>query len=509
MTLTAALLAGCSEGDPLVTLTESAGGADAAARTAAADSGTLAPVPIAFSAYVNRSATRADALARLTSATRAAYDAGPLPGVPTGFAVFAYSTGPTAYADYRTRGATPARYPNLMYNEHIVRDTTTRQWVYASSAERYFWPVTADSLLSFFAYAPYDAATEASPLIVPSAADYNGDATHYSDPYVTFTLRPDSVIDLLWATTLNHHADSVATSEPTAVYGLPADSFDDPCAAQSGGSVATEATEATIASWSRPAYPVPADLSSLPTKGLVILHFKHALAKIGPLSAVLDVAPGATLDNTRVTINSITLSSDSAATTALLNLVTGVWSAHRTAGWLCSGGAAAPPTSAASSSPSPLLYRPTLSPAVAEPAAFTAPLCTPERFGELPAGVTTAPQVVTTSDNQHPMLLIPGTCPPINIALDYTVRSYDPKLADKYTEVRQCVTKQLQLLTPLLLNHRYEILLHIALDDVRFTATVDSWDGAPGGSTPDTPTPIEVPTITNNVSHVYLPANVK
>lgn len=93
-------------------------------------------------------------------------------------------------------------------------------------------------------------------------------------------------------------------------------------------------------------------------------------------------------------------------------------------------------------------------------------------------GVTTTPQNVYTDDSNAPaLLLIPGsTDQNIVVTITYTVRTYDPKLATKNTEVTQTITNAVKIpasaLDP---NKYYKLLIHLGLTSVKFSATVSDW----------------------------------
>ncbi len=134
---------------------------------------------------------------------------------------------------------------------------------------------------------------------------------------------------------------------------------------------------------------------------------------------------------------------------------------------------------------------------------------TKDAFEALPIGVTTVAKNVYESDAQ-PFVFMPGSYPIITITIDYTVRTYDAKLAKKYTEVRQKVTKRLYILEEIQLNKQYNILMHLGLTSVKFTASVSDWEAVSAtGSTIDPgdgSSPIS--TFDDEVEHVWLPINV-
>ena len=131
-------------------------------------------------------------------------------------------------------------------------------------------------------------------------------------------------------------------------------------------------------------------------------------------------------------------------------------------------------------------------------------------FEKLPIGVTTVAKNVYKDDAQ-PFVFIPGTNPIIKITIDYTVRTYDAKLAKKYSEVRQKITKRLYILDEIQVNKQYNILMHLGLTSVKFTAEVSDWepkDATASSTTPGTGGATPVATYDDTMDHVYLPANV-
>ena len=153
-----------------------------------------------------------------------------------------------------------------------------------------------------------------------------------------------------------------------------------------------------------------------------------------------------------------------------------------------------------------------LSEEIAEPMGFTASTRTnlnKAGFESLPIGVTTVAKNVYESDAQ-PFVFIPGTKPIITVTIDYNVRTYDAKLANTYTEVRQRITKRLYITKAVELNKQYNILIHLGLTGVKFTAIVSDWDvtNVTGTTTVDPETGSPITIITEDVDHVYLPINV-
>ena len=114
-------------------------------------------------------------------------------------------------------------------------------------------------------------------------------------------------------------------------------------------------------------------------------------------------------------------------------------------------------------------------------------------------GVTESFQNVYNSAAASPMILIPGTTPKFKVTISYVVRTYDDKLATKYTEVTQTISKIIEFASQIEMNKRYNVRMYIGLTTVKFDATVTNWEegtisDSNGDSTPD--------------NDVYLPINV-
>ena len=281
---------------------------------------------------------------------------------------------------------------------------------------------------------------------------------------------------------------------------------------------------------------------STPTNGLMIIldvdKDEHETG--GSLYPYAGTITPQTPYNTKVTVNEIVLQSEKQLTqlgmhdikeniafdysndaqaeplfnTGLLNLATGVWHDVRYLPYdngqtvrtqtILSPGAPFDGTTDDGSKDA------VLHPNIAEPTAYATQPYTRERYEELPIGVTTIAKNVYKSNTQ-PFVFIPGTYPIITITVDYTVRTFDAKLADNYSEVRQRITKRLCILDQILLNKQYNILIHLGLTSVKFTATVSDWDvtDAHVGSTTDPGDGQSVvQTYDQDVEHVYLPINV-
>jgi len=134
---------------------------------------------------------------------------------------------------------------------------------------------------------------------------------------------------------------------------------------------------------------------------------------------------------------------------------------------------------------------------------------TVDGFKAEPLGVLTAAALGTNGQNVYdteafPLVFIPGTCPELTITVDYIVRTFDPNLFYKYSEVEQKITKKVTFNKLVELNKQYSLLIHLGLTSVKFTASVSDWDhtitleNGPDG----------VPLTEEAIEHVWIPRNV-
>ena len=391
----------------------------------------------------------------------------------------------------------------------------------------------------------------------------------FSDPYLRFNIASDiqKQVDLLWATTTG---SSPAIDSETLQMGSAANSFDDNdnngnaiTALRPAFNVATDLTKqkttGTVDFLFKHAlakiggsYIGNGDGSdedgNTPTNGLLVILDIDKDGK--ELGGSLQPYAGTPLEegsvaadnkyNTKVTINEIVLKSErqlndtgvdalknnttfeyndtytaDVFNSGIFNLVTGVWDdphttavTSRTQTIVPTDVTTDPSTANADDAKDAVMNR-----NIAEPvAANWTNAHTKEAFEQLPIGVTTVAKNVFQSE-VSPFVFIPGTCPIVEITVDYTVRTYDAKLANKYTEVRQRITKRLYILDVVQLNKQYNILIHLGLTSVKFTAKVDEWEktdahgttttGGEGGGESD------VTTYEDEVEHIYLPINVE
>ena len=95
-------------------------------------------------------------------------------------------------------------------------------------------------------------------------------------------------------------------------------------------------------------------------------------------------------------------------------------------------------------------------------------------FASLPKGVT-ATAVNVYKDESNPIILVPGTKPVVDIEITYIVRTYDEKLGTKkYSEVPQTVFGRIKF-DEIKKNTKYNIVMILGLNDVKFSAEVEDW----------------------------------
>ena len=415
--------------------------------------------------------------------------------------------------------------------------------------------------LSFFAYAPYVAvSSQATPtgvagasvadatygIIALSGNKYSGGDGRYSDPFITYLMKDDGtdVVDLLWGT----------SNMTTTVNVLGA----------ANNGVASTAT--TVTPWATSetdytdeilkGYKTAADITKEKTQGTVDFAFKHALAKVGgseknsvnPSGAShhglmiitdIDNQKGAEVgghrgttagvdNNTKVTVKEITIVAKSKVNDGtndpgqtgytdtylkkvqgLFNLATGKWEVTRTISTANDNvdNTVTGLTHKITTSGAGTGVAAKLNSAIAEPT--TAPEKTESGFDGLTANVPdNAPLNVydTTNGDANPLVFIPGTWPELTVTVEYCVRTKDGNLADAYSEVWQKITKKITFTNPVELNKQYNLLIHLGLTSVKFTATVSNWDVETGG-TPNIDTDGDgTPDLQG--TEIYVPINV-
>lgn len=410
--------------------------------------------------------------------------------VASGFGVFAFQTGSTDYSAAQTEF-----YPDFMCDQLVSGGKASSDGSYTwDYTPKKFWPndnTVADNStnnatgvkntgkVSFFAYAPYAAVSDASNGTITDATSgitgFSANGTK-GDPTVSYTLPSDgNVVDLLWGTA----GSNGTTTNGTAQAGK----------TLSGGKGA-----------------VNVNLTKMKTDGKIQFVFKHALAKLGGKSSGDDVS-GLLIKadpdikdqlgkngTTKITVTDITITTDQPGTDGNLvaqslvnsgtfNLATGVW----TPGTATSGTVKTEITNSKDKGNA------VLADAIAEPATVSS-------FSDLPAGVTETSQNVYKEET-NPMIFIPGSnLPKLYVTITYTVRTKDENVKNGFTSTVNVISKVIDFKSKTVeLNKRYTLTLILGLTSVKFEATVSDWEKAESST--------DSKTVDN--TDVYLPINVK
>jgi len=418
-------------------------------------------------------------------------------------------------------------------------------------------PATTTNLnggkLSFFAYAPYVDASLSSTygiIKINESTTLTGSASTPSEngpsgagnqkrgnPTVQYKIAQGASetaknVDLLWGKYNMTDKNALnQNNEGGRVYG-------NWLAAGSADNFGNVSEDKTVYGVQMPeGYETNINLTKQSTNGTVGFLFKHALSKIGGpqvgdgpvngLMAILDIddfkgaeTGGTKEDVTIVTIKSIKIENatgkDAAASenekkfwdTATLDLATGHWNFNTPAADLLYE-IGDLNTDTRNATLNPLLAEPEhnsdhkwatdhIQDVVSTPANWAA-FYKSATDGDVKGVLTTKAQNVYKDSEESPLFFFPGSKPDLNITIDYVVRTKDENLKLGYSEVEQVITKHITFANPVEMNKQYNLLMHIGLTSVKFTATVSDWD-----NTTDTNGDGEVEEITD----VFVPRNV-
>lgn len=484
------------------------------------------------------------------------------------FGVFSYFTGATDY----TVSASESSIPNFMWNQQIIYDDRgywtydpVKYWPNGIDADNASTPsttaqqagpsTTTAGKLSFFAFAPYTAATTAyvagddgtMPTDVTAAVkndktngvkaiSNNASESNVWVKYLMPNATSTAAVDLLWGLAGKSSYDETDGVDPSLTVGE--------------------------------TYNVNLTKQTVPEK--VKFYFKHALAKVGGATSeseslegdpeqcgfkvVVDVddnsSTAAGVDNqpsylyssftntkTLVTIKSVKIQDAGSASTDVTVPVSGEKSDINTFGWFnietgnwCneSGTYGSPAGGGATynitadntvSGVNPLddaTY--TINEKIREPEAgetdnaISAPanglwssINTGGSKTLKATGVTTELQNVFTDENVPGLLIIPGGTATLYVTVDYIVRTADTNLSQGYTEVEQIITNKVSL-GSLLPNKYYTLVMHLGLTSVKFEAIVTDWTLTSDATFNENGNVVEGPT--ENTEKVWLPSNV-
>lgn len=331
-----------------------------------------------------------------------------------GFGVFAYYTGQNNYVSNKF-------IPDFMYNTKVTGTTTS--WEY--SPVRY-WPNTDGDKISFFAYAPYvdvtsnsGTAKDLSTTGITAISSNNVNET----PKVSYTLADDKTqsVDLLWGV-----------------------------------------KKGTVSDLNKDLTRIQANVSGIG------FTFKHALAVCGGDGLQAKVATDDSGDlgfdpkKTKITIQEITIKSNTLASSGKFDLTTGKWDIVNTNGTMNFD-----------------ITKEKINTNFAEPQ--NSIMNSADNLSKLGGLTTTAQNIL--QDNTKSCFFIPGsTSSKATVTITYWTRTLDPSLSNGCTNVQQTIIKEIQL-PVFAANKKYTLVLNIGLNTVKFTAEVSDW-------TSDTNTPI-------------------
>ena len=403
-------------------------------------------LPVAFSAYVNRSTTRGGATGQLTTD-----GTGGTTSLRTeGFGVFGYYTG--------TAGYSQAALPNFMYNQKVTYNSTN--WEYSPVK---YWPNgegeatgTQNHYLTFFAYAPYvDVNSMGRIDDAPATTEIDESTTGITaltrvgdcgDPMVSYhvNFNPDQQVDLCWA--------------------MPRE-----------------------------------DLTKPSIADRVAFDFQHALAALNvQIDADVDVTSHATNDTkdgyTRIWVRSITF--EGFATKGKLNLNNSASIPH----WYglgCDCDLTSTPITIYDGRSNrhegiaqALNERPTgLNPELVQSDPYTVnPEAVPPTptFSSTTLGVTTSlVNLFSSSAIDAPIYVIP-TNDPLRVTIVYDVETYDPKLTSQYlsdgrthgSTIENSISAYITNgTTPIVMEagKQYTLNLHLGVASVKMNASVTPW----------------------------------
>ncbi len=438
--------------------------------------------PVGFSAYVNRSTTKAGFIDDdLITGDIKAND--------VGFGVFAYYTNADNYdQSYK---------PNFMYNQHVIWQTGTAAWQYSPVK---YWPnefgrnAESDDAdkISFFAYAPFVSVNPASGKVNGDGSVYAGDNGSLTEGIVGMkrnNATGDPMIQYVVSAFIGKQVDLVWGTATNAAWAL-----------KNGGNQAGITAGKPLLNIQHP--------YGTGTAQKLAFDFKHALAS---LNVTVDTKTNSATtigdplhdnntsnskvsSNTRVFIRSVTF--EGFETKGALNLnntdaCKALWYNFDCNNELNNGAEFT-------------IYdgrrdgKEGLAAANKEYAAIHAVFVQDDvwRVPGLEPGVNGTPKNlfqnvgVTNHTAQSPILVIPNG-DPLKVTIEYDVLTKDEKLAgflnDGFTHgsvVKNIITREIKNGTDNIVmenGKRYTIALHLGLNSVEFDAAVSGWENGDNG----------------------------
>lgn len=364
------------------------------------------------------------------------------------------------FATYTGTGVFSAASDNFMYNQKVywadLNGDNTTTWEYAPIK---YWPnptngESADAQkVSFFAYAPYaEPSSNEEYGIMGFSIDNTTKHNMVSYGFKTDT-PPVPNVDLMWGyrsrtgagTAASPYVYTVNTDQTRAITTVPFifQHMLSKLAGSQDGDPANVGANGLI---------IKANPTADPTNGFGTANgTKVTVSKIVVKSAEKDKDG-----------NTIVYAADGSVQTGKLDLVTGVFTMDTAV--------------------QPIKFSQTLSADATEVAAGASELA--DALKEVPnltdftavnTGVTKTAVNVYKSE-VDPIILIPGTKPVVDVTITYVVRTYDAKIPGekKFSEVPQTVFGKVTFPT-IEKNKKYNLLILIGLNDVKFEATVEDW----------------------------------
>ncbi|WP_081618595.1 fimbrillin family protein [Segatella paludivivens] len=317
--------------------------------------------------------------------------------------------------------------PDFMYNTKVTGTTTS--WEY--SPVRY-WPNTNGDKISFFAYAPYvDVTSNSGTAKDQSTTGITAISSNNVNetPKVSYTLADTKTqsVDLLWGV-----------------------------------------KKGTVSDLNKDLTRIQANISGIG------FTFKHALAVCdgnGLQAKVATDDPTFDPSKTKITIEEINIQSNTIATSGKFDLTTGTWEITKQDGSMVFD-----------------FKKENINTNFAEPQGSL--MNNVDNLSKLSGLTTTAQNVLL--DNTKSCYFIPGsTSSKATVTITYWVRTLDPSLSNGCTNVKQIITKEIQL-PVFAANKKYALVLNIGINTVKFTAEVSDW--STDNSTPITTT-VDVPEV--------------
>ena len=387
-----------------------------------------------------------------------------------GFGVFAtYSK----TDDFETAGATN----DFMYNQQVISTDEGSTWTYSPIK---YWPnptkgqSAVDQKVSFFAYAPYaDDAAIADATYGITGFSIDGITKHNMLSYTFSKDKPN--VDLMWGYktkdtttdpvtyTINNNLTRPTDKDETIKFVF------QHLLSKLGGSQE-----------GNPGTPNPYDDPSYVANGLVVKANAETIkptnnfgANNGTKVTISKIVIGSAPETDAISGQPVTdidgnpISYAAADQTGKLDLYTGVFTLDGAAQNIQFSQTIANSVVDNPATPEDESTYSELRDDLKEPASFT-------DFASLPKGVVEK-AINVYKDESNPIILVPGTKPVVDITVTYTVRTYDEKLGTKKcSDVPQTVFGRIKF-AEIKKNCKYNIVMILGLNDVKFEASVEDW----------------------------------